>query len=96
MTRGSGTHQRNTGPMQAAPRCGARTRSGAPCAAPAIAGAARCRMHGGKGSGAPQGNHNALKSGLYTRPMLERCARTRSLLRAARQVLREIERDIRR
>jgi len=53
-------------------------------------------MHGGKGSGAPQGNHNALKSGLYTRSMLERCARTRSLLRAARQVLREIERDTRR
>ncbi|WP_424537499.1 hypothetical protein [Sphingorhabdus sp.] len=26
-------------------------------------GAKRCRMHGGKGSGAPQGNSNAWKHG---------------------------------
>ncbi|HWX50547.1 MAG TPA: HGGxSTG domain-containing protein [Roseomonas sp.] len=33
-----------------APRCGARTRSGEPCCAPAMANG-RCRMHGGKSTG---------------------------------------------
>ncbi|WP_082545576.1 MULTISPECIES: HGGxSTG domain-containing protein [unclassified Sphingomonas] len=46
-----------------APRCGARTRCGAPCRSPAVQGRARCRMHGGKGSGAPRGNRNAWKHG---------------------------------
>jgi hypothetical protein len=41
-----------------APRCGARTRSGAACKAPAIRGKARCRMHGGKSTGAPKGARN--------------------------------------
>ncbi|WP_417597555.1 HGGxSTG domain-containing protein [Novosphingobium aquae] len=41
----------------------ARTRSGNPCQSPAIKGAKRCRMHGGKGSGAPEGNRNAWKHG---------------------------------
>jgi hypothetical protein len=41
---------------------------------PAVSGKKRCRMHGGAtGSGAPRGNKNALKSGLYTRErILER------------------------
>lgn len=61
------THARNTGPMRASPRCGAKTRRGTPCQAPAVAGKTRCRMHGGaKGSGAPHGNQNALKHGRYT------------------------------
>lgn len=33
------------------PKCGARTRSGRPCAAPAIQGKKRCRMHGGLSTG---------------------------------------------
>jgi len=49
-----------------APRCGARTRSGDPCRSPAVAGHRRCRMHGGKGSGAPRGNSNARKHGIYS------------------------------
>ena len=49
-----------------APRCGAQTRSGSPCRSPAIHGRARCRMHGGKGSGAPRGNLNARKHGAFT------------------------------
>jgi hypothetical protein len=48
----AGDHRRNTEPMLNAPRCGAKTRSGAPCQAPAVSGKARCRMHGGAaGSG---------------------------------------------
>jgi hypothetical protein len=34
----------------ASPRCGARTRTGTPCKAPAMA-AGRCRMHGGASTG---------------------------------------------
>ncbi len=34
-----------------APRCGARTRAGCPCRAPAIRGKRRCRMHGGRSTG---------------------------------------------
>jgi len=33
------------------PRCGARTRAGCPCRAPAISGKLRCRMHGGRSTG---------------------------------------------
>ena len=50
--------------LASAPRCGARTRAGAPCRSPAVHGRARCRMHGGaRGSGAPHGNRNAWKHG---------------------------------
>jgi hypothetical protein len=37
--------------LSLAPRCGARTRSGCPCGAPAIRGKLRCRMHGGRSTG---------------------------------------------
>jgi hypothetical protein len=33
------------------PRCGARTRAGCPCRAPALRGKLRCRMHGGRSTG---------------------------------------------
>lgn len=83
---------RNTNPMLASPRCGARTRSGAPCRAPAVADKKRCRMHGGaKGSGAPRGNTNALKHGAYTREALARRTETRRLIREARKLLRDLK-----
>ncbi|ASJ91146.1 hypothetical protein CBR61_09605 [Porphyrobacter sp. CACIAM 03H1] len=50
-------------PLAKAPRCLARTRKGTECQSPAVKGKARCRMHGGKGSGAPRGNRNAFKHG---------------------------------
>lgn len=75
-------HPRNTGPMMASPRCGAKTRSGRPCRSPAVSGKQRCRMHGGaKGSGAPRGNKNAFKHGLYTREALEEQKQLRELMR---------------
>ncbi|WP_133128962.1 hypothetical protein [Legionella nagasakiensis] len=52
-----------------APRCGGKTKSneGKPCRCPAVKDKARCRVHGGaKGSGAKQGNSNALKHGYTT------------------------------
>lgn len=48
-------------------RCGARGRDGAPCPNPPIPGKRRCRLHGGApGTGAPKGNRNAFKHGVYT------------------------------
>lgn len=50
-----------------APRCGARTRRGSPCQAPAVNSKPRCRFHGcGKGSGAPKGNQYAVTHGHTT------------------------------
>ena len=49
-------------------------------------------MHGGaKGSGAPRGNTNALKHGLYTRETMAERKMLMDLMRAASETLREIE-----
>jgi hypothetical protein len=73
---------RNTGPMLASPRCGAKTRSGKPCKSPAVSGKKRCRMHGGApGSGAPKRNINAFKHGLFTREAIAERRLLRTLLR---------------
>lgn len=83
-------HKRNTGPMRTSLRCGAKTRRGTPCQAPAVSGKKRCRMHGGaKGSGAPQGNQNALKHGMYTRDALEFQKHIRMLLRDGKKILEQ-------
>jgi hypothetical protein len=77
--------------MQASPRCGAKTRSGAPCASPAVAGKRRCRMHGGApGSGAPLGNKNALKHGEYSRETKEDMKRIHALTRDAMAALKRL------
>ena len=84
-------HLRNIIPMQNAPRCGAKTRSAAPCGSPAIVGKARCRMHGGKGSGAPKGNRNALRKGLYTKEVLALEEKLRSVRRRLTATISTIE-----
>ncbi len=87
----AGNHPRNTGPMLESRRCGARTRKGTPCQAPAVRGKVRCRMHGGaRGSGAPIGNQNALKHGMYTKAALEERRELRRLIREMEENLREI------
>jgi uncharacterized protein YjcR len=84
-------HKRNTGPMMHSPRCGAKTRSGDPCMSPTVHGKKRCRMHGGApGSGAPRGNKNALKHGLYTREALEERRRVRELVRQSRNLILDL------
>ena len=81
-------HLRNTSAMLSSPRCGARTRSGKPCRSPAVSGKQRCRMHGGApGSGAPLGNQNALKHGIYTREALEERRLVQDLLRQSRMLI---------
>jgi glucans biosynthesis protein len=82
-------HHRNTGPMLASPRCGARIRSGKPCRAPAVNGKKRCRMHGGApGSGAPYGNQNALKHGRYTREAIAQRRKRRRQFRELKRLIR--------
>ena len=76
--------------MRSSQRCGAKTRAGGACQSPAVAGKQRCRMHGGaKGSGAPKGNQNALKHGIYTRKALEEQLFLSDLMRASRETLSE-------
>ncbi|TAL18534.1 hypothetical protein EPN96_01865 [bacterium] len=48
---------------------------------PAIRGKKRCRLHGGKSTGPPKGNKNALRHGLYTREAKERRKKERKILR---------------
>jgi hypothetical protein len=60
-------HPNLTGNPQNARRCNAKARTtGGLCKSPAIRNRWRCRMHGGKGSGAPKDNQNAKTSGHYT------------------------------
>ncbi len=87
-----GTHQRNTLAMKASPRCGAKTRRGTQCQAPAVAGKKRCRMHGGaKGSGAPIGNRNALKTGVFTRERIAERKAFRSMFNDMKNTLEEFD-----
>ena len=85
-------HPRNTGPMLSSQRCGAKTRSGKPCRSPAVHGKKRCRMHGGApGSGAPRGNKNAQKRGLYTREAIAQRRQLGELMRQSRKLILKIE-----
>jgi len=85
-------HIRNTGPMLASPRCGAKNRSGGACRSPAVHGKKRCRMHGGEqGSGAPRANQNARKHGLFTRDALAERRQIQALLGEARKLLEEMK-----
>lgn len=85
------SHARNTRPMQASPRCGAQTRNGDTCRAPALRGKSRCRMHGGAaGSGAPFGNCNAVKHGFFTSEAIEERKFVRTVLIEAENLLRTL------
>jgi hypothetical protein len=61
----------NINPMQAAPRCTAKSkRTGQRCRAPAVKGWKVCRMHGARG-GAPEGEKNGnYKHGARTKEMI--------------------------
>lgn len=81
-----------TGPMLASRRCGAKTRCGGACRAPAVRGRKRCRMHGGAhGSHAPMGNQNARKHGLFTGDANAERRQIRALLNEARKILDELK-----
>jgi uncharacterized protein YjcR len=49
-------------------------------------------MHGGApGSGAPRGNQNALKHGLFTKEAIEERRQVRALIRESRKLVHDIE-----
>jgi hypothetical protein len=90
----TGTHARNTVPMAASPRCGATTRNGGRCRAPAAHGKTRCRMHGGgRRCGAPRGNGNARKHGVFARDRIAERRAIRSLLGETRELLIKMKTD---
>jgi hypothetical protein len=48
-------------------------------------------MHGGApGSGAPRGNQNALKHGMYTREAVEQRRQLQELMRQSRRLIQDI------
>lgn len=79
-------HRRIKIAADAAPRCLAQTRRGSPCLQAAVAGKARCRMHGGAaGSGAPAGNKNRYVHGRYSAASLALNRMVRRMLRTSRE-----------
>jgi hypothetical protein len=82
-----------------APRCGAKTRSGTPCRAPAMANG-RCRMHGGKSTGprTPEGLARSRKAnwkhGFYSAESIAERKFIRQLLRNSREIIEQVEKDV--
>jgi hypothetical protein len=73
-------------------RCGALTRSGDLCRAPAVKDKLRCRKHGAAaGSGAPKGNRNARKHGLYSAAELAERRRIMDFVRQCNRVLETVD-----
>jgi hypothetical protein len=71
------------GSLRRAPRCGAKTRAGAPCQSPAVHGRRRCRMHGGLNPGAPRGARNGnFKDGGWAAEAIEERKWLRSLVQS--------------
>lgn len=66
--------------MHKAPRCGAKTRKGTPCKSPAMPNG-RCRMHGGKSTGAP------VKHGRYTKAANAKRKAIAALLKKSREMV---------
>lgn len=80
------------GDFNKAPRCGAKTRAGTSCRSPAMLNG-RCRLHGGKSTGAPIGNKNALKHGLYTKDEMETRKLLGQFLKECKITLAELDSD---
>ena len=72
---------------RSAPRCLAKTRRGTECQCPAMRGKRRCRLHGGKATGAPKGNRNAWKHGMRSERYLAEIRMLREFARQARHML---------
>ena len=68
--------------IRAAQRCGAKTRAGGACQCPAIRDRKRCRLHGGRSTGAPKGRANGnYINGDFTAEATEERQWLRSLVR---------------
>lgn len=81
------------GDPNTAPRCGAKTRRGTACKAPAMSNG-RCRMHGGASTGprTPEGlatsRRARWKHGLYSAEATGENKRVRQLIRESRELLK--------
>jgi uncharacterized protein YjcR len=76
--------------MHQASRCPAKSkRSGLQRRSPAVRGCSVCRMHGSAG-GAPKGNRNARKHGLYSAESVEMRRLVRELTRQGRELIERI------
>lgn len=88
------------GPDWPGQRCGAKTRAGTPCKNPAIVAKQRCRLHGGRSTGAktPEGlaKLRALhwKHGRATTEAKAEARRRAQVGREVRKELREIEKEL--
>ena len=51
-------------------KCGAKNRQGGQCGQMAMPNG-KCHYHGGKSTGPPEGNQNALKHGIYASALLD-------------------------
>ena len=82
-----------------APRCGAKTRKGTTCRAPAMTNG-RCRMHGGKSTGprTPEGLERSRKAnfkhGFYSVELLEERKFIKQLLCKSRETLEQVEKKV--
>jgi glucans biosynthesis protein len=68
--------------LRAAARCGAKTRVGGTCRCPVIRGRNRCRLHGGRSTGAPRGRANGnFATGEFTAEAIQERQWLRSVIR---------------
>ncbi len=71
-------------------RCGAKTRVAGKCQSPAMSNG-RCRMHGGKSPGAPQGDkHGKYKNGYYTKVALKERQEVFQLIKEIKATLKKL------
>ena len=84
------------GDLANAKPCGARTRKGTPCKAPAMRNG-RCRMHGGKSTGArtPEGKERARmanwKHGRYSAAVIAERRKAAAVRREVRDLIRVLQ-----
>ena len=77
-------------PIHLSPRCGAKTRKGSSCCAPAMPNG-RCRMHGGSSPGAPKGTANGMfKHGRYTNEAIAARRELSAWIREMRQAASDL------
>jgi len=77
--------------LRTLPRCQATAKStGRRCGNPAMKNKRVCYLHGGKSPGAPKGNKNALKHGLYTTGAIAERLYVRMLLKRSKDLMAEL------
>ena len=77
--------------LRTLPRCQATAKStGRRCGNPAMKNKRVCYLHGGKSPGAPKGNKNTLKHGLYTAGAIAERLYVRMLIKRSKDLMAEL------